>query len=198
MSSSVPGGGLVADSGGGAAAGAVGMDTGASEGIAASGDDADGDATADSGGAPSDGSPPKSLQPMAVGALIRTLFKVRGQDRWYEGEVTAVHPDGTYDARYSDGDVYEHLQCKKLVPSTPGEADRLNSASARSAGDMSSPRSSTASGSAELDVMDDSPTSPASPASPAAEDYFADGLRGAAGRGDGSVEGDGGGNCNVM
>ena len=59
--------------------------------------------------------------PLAVGQVIRTLFKVGGKERWFQGEVTAVYDDGLYDVQYSDGDCYERMSRKKLVVCDPGE-----------------------------------------------------------------------------
>lgn len=71
--------------------------------------------------------------PLAVGQVIRTLFKVGGKERWFQGDITAVYEDGLYDVQYSDGDCYERMSRKKLVVCDPGEADRINAAKAAEA-----------------------------------------------------------------
>lgn len=42
------------------------------------------------------------MRAFAVGTQVRALFS--GGPTYYDGTVTCVHPDGTYDIHYTDGD----------------------------------------------------------------------------------------------
>ena len=50
----------------------------------------------------SDGSHGGLVHPVPINTPIRALY--RGGPSWYDGIISSVHPDGTYDILYTDGD----------------------------------------------------------------------------------------------
>ena len=70
--------------------------------------------------------------PLAIGDLIRTLFRVGGvggKQKWYPGKITQVREGSSetlYTVQYDDGDVSDDRRRDLLTKSQPGEAEMLN------------------------------------------------------------------------